>query len=90
VQTYRVFNLREIGPIMGGKYARERLSVPTLLLFGEDDAALRPSLLEGAEQHADDLRIELVPGCGHFIADEKPDLVAERAREFLGAVANPT
>ena len=30
------------------------------------------------------MRVELVPGCGHFIADERPDLVAERAREFLG------
>jgi pimeloyl-ACP methyl ester carboxylesterase len=33
--------------------------------------------------HADDMEIELVPGCGHFIADERPDLVAERARAFF-------
>ena len=83
VQTYRVFNLRETGPIMRGRYAQTRLSVPTLLLFGEDDLALRPSLLAGYERHTDDMRVEMVPGCGHFIADERPDLVAERAREFL-------
>ena len=29
------------------------------------------------------MELELVDGCGHFIADELPDLVAERAREFL-------
>ena len=57
--------------------------MPTLLLFGEDDFALRPELLAGYERHADEMRVELVPGCGHFIADERPDLVAERAREFL-------
>jgi pimeloyl-ACP methyl ester carboxylesterase len=83
VQTYRVFNLRETVPIMRGKYAGSRLSVPTLLLFGEDDFALRPSLLAGWERHADDMKVELVPDCGHFIADELPDLVAERAKTFF-------
>jgi len=85
VQTYRVFNMRETWPIMRGKYADKRLPVPTRLLFGEDDFALRPSLLAGWEKHADDMQVELVPDCGHFIADERPELVAERAREFLSA-----
>ena len=46
---------------------------------------LRPQgdLLDGYEGHADDMTVERVPGCGHFIADERPDLVAERAVEFL-------
>jgi len=83
VQLYRVFNLREIGPIMRGRYARERLTVPTRMVFGSEDTALHPSLLAGYEKHADDMDVELVPGCGHFIADERPDLVAERARAFL-------
>jgi pimeloyl-ACP methyl ester carboxylesterase len=83
VQMYRVFNLREARPIMRGRYARQRLSVPTQMLFGADDAALRPEILAGYERHADDMQLELVPGCGHFIADERPDLVAARAREFF-------
>jgi pimeloyl-ACP methyl ester carboxylesterase len=57
--------------------------VPTRILFGTDDLALSPSLLRGYEPYADDLQVETVPGCGHFIADERPELVAERAREFL-------
>jgi pimeloyl-ACP methyl ester carboxylesterase len=85
VQTYRVFNLRETWPILRGKYAGKRLTVPTRLVFGEDDFALRPSLLAGWQEHADDMQVELVPDCGHFIADERPELVAERAREFLSA-----
>ncbi|MFN8163073.1 MAG: alpha/beta hydrolase [Solirubrobacterales bacterium] len=83
VQMYRVFNLREVLPIIRGRYEGQRLTVPTRLLFGVDDAALRPQLLAGYQHHADDMEVELVPGCGHFIADEMPDLVAQRAREFF-------
>lgn len=83
VQVYRVFNLRELPVIARGRYAAARLEVPTLLLFGSDDLVLRPSMLAGYQRHAPQMRVELVPGCGHFIADERPDLVAARAREFL-------
>jgi pimeloyl-ACP methyl ester carboxylesterase len=83
VQMYRVFNLKEARQIAAGKYERERLTVPTLLLFGEDDFAMRPAMLAGYRRHAVQMRVELVPGCGHFIADERAELVAERAREFL-------
>jgi pimeloyl-ACP methyl ester carboxylesterase len=83
VQLYRVFNLRELVPILRGRYARARLTVPTQMVFGTDDFVLRPGMLAGAERQADDLAIELVPGCGHFIADEMPQLVADRARRFL-------
>jgi pimeloyl-ACP methyl ester carboxylesterase len=86
VQMYRVFNLREVRPILRGRYAKERLTVPTRLLFGTDDAALRPEMLAGYERHADDMQVELVPDCGHFIADERPELVAQRARAFFAAV----
>ncbi len=85
VQIYRVFNWHEVLPILRGRYARRRLTVPTLLVFGVDDFVLRPQMLAGYEKHADEMRVELVPGCGHFIADERPDLVAERAREFFAA-----
>lgn len=83
VQMYRVFNLRETWPIMRGRYRDKRLTVPTRMLFGTEDAAIHPSLLDGYEKHADEMEIEFVPGCGHFIADERPELVAERARAFL-------
>lgn len=83
VQVYRTFTLREAPQIMRGRYAQQRLEVPTRLLFGTGDAALNHKLLAGSENHADDLEIEKVEGCGHFIVDEMPDLVAERARAFL-------
>jgi pimeloyl-ACP methyl ester carboxylesterase len=86
VQMYRVFNWREALPVMRGRYEGRRLSVPTLLVFGVDDVVLRPQMLVGHERHVDDMRIEFVSDCGHFIADERPDLVAARAREFFGLV----
>jgi pimeloyl-ACP methyl ester carboxylesterase len=83
VQLYRVFQLRELMPILRGRYRQARLEVPTRLLFGVEDLVLRPELLSGYEPHADDMEVELVRDCGHFIADERPQLVAERAREFF-------
>ena len=85
VQVYRVFNFREMAPIVRGRYAEQRLTVPTRLLFGTEDFVLQPRHLAGYQHHADQMEVELVPGCGHFIADERPDLVAERAREFFAA-----
>jgi pimeloyl-ACP methyl ester carboxylesterase len=41
-------------------------------------------LVEGAEQEADDLAVEVMPGCGHFVPEERPELVAERALALFG------
>ena len=86
VQMYRTFSLREAPAIARGRYADARLSVPTKLLFGTGDSALNHEILAGSERHADAMEIEKVDGCGHFIVDEMPDLVAEGAREFFGSL----
>jgi pimeloyl-ACP methyl ester carboxylesterase len=83
VQIYRTFQTRDLPAIARGRYRRERLRTPTLFLHGADDSVIRPALLRGFDAHADDMRLELVEGVGHFIADEQPDLVAERALEFF-------
>ena len=83
VQTYRTFTLRETPKMLRGLYADAHLTVPTRLVFGTSDFVLRPEALKGFERHADDMQVELVDGCGHFIADEMPELVAERARDFF-------
>lgn len=66
-----------------GRFDDMRLTVPTRFLFGAKDKALSTKLLRGVERHADDLTVEMVPDSGHFIAEERPDLVAERARELF-------
>jgi pimeloyl-ACP methyl ester carboxylesterase len=60
-----------------------RLEVPTLLLFGERDLYVSTKLIEGYERYAPEMKVELVPDSGHFIVDEKPELVARRALAFL-------
>lgn len=75
--TYRTFWLREI-PANARHPELRRSIVRTRVLFGTDDLAISPSLASASTAQADDYQLELVPGCGHFIADERPALVRER------------
>jgi pimeloyl-ACP methyl ester carboxylesterase len=61
-----------------------RLTVPTRFLFGTNDMGIPRRMLEGVERHCDDLTVEWVADSGHFIPEEKPELVAERAAELFG------
>jgi pimeloyl-ACP methyl ester carboxylesterase len=83
-KTYRTYLLVDSPRVLLGRYRRTRLTVPTLMLHGSDDRILREPFLRGFESYADDMTLELVPGAGHFIAEEKPDLVAERVLTFFG------
>jgi pimeloyl-ACP methyl ester carboxylesterase len=67
-----------------GRWADQRLHAPTRLLFGVKDRYISPLLVEsGYEDHADEMTVELVPDSGHFIVDERPELVAQRAIELF-------
>ncbi len=75
--TYRTFWLREL-PKKGLHKETRRSTVPTLCVFGMQDRAVHHSLAAAESANADEYRLELVPGCGHFIVDERPDLIRER------------
>jgi pimeloyl-ACP methyl ester carboxylesterase len=83
VALYRTFQLREFLPILRGRYKTLRLRTPTLFLHGTSDPVIRPAFLRGYEAYADDMQLEFIDGVGHFIADEAPALVVERALEFF-------
>ena len=76
---YRTFLLRELQPILKGRYSDRRLTVPTVLMFGDSDRVITERRLAGFEEHADDMRLEKVADAGHFLPDEQPALVAEQA-----------
>jgi pimeloyl-ACP methyl ester carboxylesterase len=82
---YRTFQAREMMKLSGGHWTKYRLTTPTRMLYGDGDFVVRPAMLEGYERFADDMEIEFVPGVSHFIVDERPELVAERALEFFAA-----
>jgi pimeloyl-ACP methyl ester carboxylesterase len=79
---YRYYQ-RVFGEGLRGRWRSRRLVVPTLLLFGQRDLYIATKLLPGYEHYADEMELELVPDAGHFLVDEKPELVARRALAFL-------
>jgi pimeloyl-ACP methyl ester carboxylesterase len=77
------FVLHDIPRIIARRDRGLRLTMPTVILAGSQDWMLPPELLAGAERHAGDLQLRVVPGAGHFLADEHPEAVAEAARELF-------
>jgi len=57
--------------------------VPTLVIWGEDDAALLTGCLEGLEACVPRLRVVRVPGASHWIVHERPDLVCSEIERFV-------
>jgi len=49
--------------------------VPTTVLWGDDDIALRPGLLQGLERWVPQLQVERVAGASHWIVHEQADRV---------------
>jgi pimeloyl-ACP methyl ester carboxylesterase len=80
---YRNFVTREQLALVRGRYRSQRLRTPTRMLFGTQDPVITPRMLDGYQPYADDMSIELVDDAGHFIAEDRPDLVARRALAFL-------
>lgn len=82
---YRDWLAHEMLPVLKRRYeSLLPLQVPTRLLFGVRDRALGPTVPDAAIARAGgNLSVELVHDSGHFIAEERPDLVVARAREFL-------
>jgi pimeloyl-ACP methyl ester carboxylesterase len=80
---YRSYLRSALAVSTGGRYADLRLTVPTRLVLGRNDQAIPEVLVEGFEPHADDMTVELVDGCGHFLPEERPELVSERAADLF-------
>lgn len=87
-RVYRSFLTRELPRLKKGHYRSQRSSVPTRILTGEADPVIRADILAGYEPYADDMSVETIERCGHFIAEERPDVVIERARELFGPVGS--
>ena len=87
---YRSFLLRDLREIARGRYDETPLRVPTLLLFGARDGAIGTAQVRASRRATDALEVEFVPDSGHFIAEEKPELVAARALDWLARDGDAT
>jgi pimeloyl-ACP methyl ester carboxylesterase len=80
---YRTFQRREVWRWMRGEYDDARVEVPVRWLSGTKDPVLTPDLLDGYADHITDFKVELVDGVGHWIVEQRPELVLDRLRAFL-------
>ncbi len=62
-----------------------QLTIPTLVIWAMDDLALPAENLEGLDELIDDLTIEQVRNCGHFVPWEAPSAVNAAMERFLAS-----
>jgi pimeloyl-ACP methyl ester carboxylesterase len=65
------------------KITSRTVSVSTLVIWGENDAALLPSLTRGLSEWVPRLRVEIVRDAGHWVPYERPEVVNSLIREFV-------
>ena len=80
---YRHFLLRDLPALAQGRGVAAGVELPVRMLLGRHDPAIHPSQLGELARHVPGAELELVDG-GHFIVDEQPELVADRARAWFG------
>lgn len=90
LNLYRIPRASQVSAEAGDKPdspPRERrtwiVTVPTLVIWGEQDTALLTSNLDGLEQFVPHLTIKRIPDASHWVIHEQPALVNRYIREFL-------
>lgn len=92
---YRVSPLHPDTPEAPGKVAavaaalkpeQFRVTVPTQIIWGTGDRALRPILIDGIEEHVPNLRLHRIEGAGHWLARENAVDVNAVIRDFLSGM----
>ena len=59
------------------------INVPTLVIWGEKDTALRTGNLEGLDEFVPDLTIARIPDGSHWVVHEQPERVNSLIRDFI-------
>ena len=67
--------------------AAQRVEVPTLLIWGEQDDALGKELTYGTERYVSDLQVSYLPDTSHWVQQERPDEVNQLLMTFFGTVS---
>jgi pimeloyl-ACP methyl ester carboxylesterase len=59
------------------------VAVPTLIIWGEEDAALEKSLVPGTERYVPDLTVRYLPRVSHWVQQEAPETVNAMLEAWL-------
>ena len=59
------------------------ISMPTLVMWAQDDVALLPCLTEDLAQHVPDLKLVPIAKATHWVVHEKPERVIREITDFL-------
>ncbi|SIR09454.1 Pimeloyl-ACP methyl ester carboxylesterase [Haladaptatus litoreus] len=73
----------ELRALFGRSRSNNEVQAPTLLIWGEQDAALRVELTEGMERWVPNLRVERLPNASHWVQNDRPEKVSNLLVEFL-------
>lgn len=60
-----------------------RVQVPTLVLWGMDDPALLPGLLDGLEDWVPELQVQRLRNTSHWVAHERPARIIDELEHFV-------
>jgi pimeloyl-ACP methyl ester carboxylesterase len=72
-------------PELAQRMLSEPLSVPTMLVVGDNEASLFGSSEDDAKFFSADFRLEVVTGAGHFVQREQPEVLSRLIIEWLEA-----
>jgi pimeloyl-ACP methyl ester carboxylesterase len=61
----------------------EKIAVPALIVWGEDDGWIAPSVAERLHRAIAGSRVSLIPGAGHFCMEDAPEAVAQALKGFF-------
>ena len=81
-QWYRTFQARE-AVAWRNRYTAERVTVPVRWVTGLKDPVVTPTLHRWYGEMLLDCEYETVPGMGHWIVEQAPELALDRLRSFM-------
>lgn len=61
-----------------------KITMPSLIIWGENDLALSKELPELTREFIDRLEIKYIPNGNHFVQQDKPDDVNKAIEDFVG------
>jgi len=67
----------------------DKITVPTLILVGDEDVAVPPVHYQSLHEHIAGSRLEIIPHAGHTSTVEEPTAVNAAITNFLESLSQP-